>query len=135
MAITVKITGGSEIAANVARLSKALPAPIRRKILADAGEIIAERARELAPSRTGNLRDSIVVSDRVRAGVGQGLTIGDDDASVFVGPTAFYGHMVEFGTVKSAAHPFMRPAWDQTKDEVAEAIGEGVWGAIERSLR
>jgi len=32
-----------------------------------------------------------------------------------------YGFMVEYGTSRAPAHPFMRPAWDRMKDRVGEA--------------
>ncbi len=34
----------------------------------------------------------------------------------------FYAHLVEYGTRRSRAKPFMRPAWDQTKDQAQAAI-------------
>ena len=34
----------------------------------------------------------------------------------------FYRHLVEYGTPRSRAKPFMRPAWDQTKDQAQAAI-------------
>ena len=37
---------------------------------------------------------------------------------------AFYWHMVEFGTVKMAAKPFLRPAFETTKVQAAMAIKE-----------
>jgi hypothetical protein len=44
---------------------------------------------------------------------------------MFVGPSVpagFYGHFVEFGTPRTAAQPFMRPAWDATQDQVLDSI-------------
>ena len=34
----------------------------------------------------------------------------------------YYAHLVEYGTRRSRAKPFMRPAWDQTKDQAQAAI-------------
>ena len=34
---------------------------------------------------------------------------------------AWYAHLVEFGTVKMAAQPFFRPAFDESKDNMADA--------------
>lgn len=48
-----------------------------------------------------------------------------NEVEVYVGPTRVAGRMVlnyasiqEFGSYKQAAHPFMRPAWERTKDLV-----------------
>jgi len=35
---------------------------------------------------------------------------------------AYYGHMVEFGTVKMPAKPFLRPAFEAKKDAAIEAM-------------
>ena len=35
---------------------------------------------------------------------------------------AFYARFVEFGTVKMAARPFMRPAFEAKKGEAVDAI-------------
>ena len=62
---------------------------------------IAADARDRAPVDSGDLRDSIHV-ERV-----------NDGYSVVAGNTrVWYGHLVEHGTVKSAAHPFLIPAFE-----------------------
>jgi len=110
-------------------------------------KIIQQRAYELAPVRTGKLRDSIRVSVRIKGGV--------PVASVKAGGNekgdAFYAHMIEFGTAshliapKSAkslyiaglfdevvhhpgatAHPFMRPAFDGTSQAAIQAFAAQV---------
>jgi HK97 gp10 family phage protein len=43
----------------------------------------------------------------------------------------YYAHMVEFGTSKMAARPFMRPAWISTKTLVTDGVLEGLKKAIE----
>ena len=82
-----------------------------------------------ATYKPGNLRASIRV-----------LTFRRADEAVFVGPKlakrnqskefgpgtgsvdGFYAGFVEFGTVHAPARPFMRPAWDATKDETLRII-------------
>jgi HK97 gp10 family phage protein len=63
----------------------------------------------------GYLRRHIAVR-RVRTG--------PEMALFTVGPTrsAFYGMFLEFGTRKISARPFLRPAWDATKERVLENI-------------
>jgi len=41
--------------------------------------------------------------------------------------------MVEFGTIHMAAHPFMRPALDDTREEVQRAIGQSLWADIKKA--
>jgi HK97 gp10 family phage protein len=74
-------------------------------------ELIAEGARQRVPVESGALRDSIHVD----------TTKGE--VSVVAGDrTAFYGHMVEFGTTHSPAEPFLVPAAEAAKVEVAAAV-------------
>lgn len=89
-------------------------ADVRDALHEGAGLIVAE-AQRLVPYDTGNLHDSIKVTDDRDArlyGKVNGAGI-----SVFVGPVgstedgdAFYAQFVEFGTRYMGAQPFMRPA-------------------------
>lgn len=51
-----------------------------------------------------------------------------------VGPTkrAFYGF--EYGTIKQAPQPFMRPAWDNNKDNALEIISEQIKIEIDKAV-
>ncbi|MFY7921782.1 MAG: HK97-gp10 family putative phage morphogenesis protein, partial [Gemmatimonas sp.] len=93
----------------------------KRAALKAGAEIVADEMRRLAPVRSGALRDSINV--RV---IGMGAAAKQVDVrgtTVLIGPRQggkkdpFYAHMIEFGTVRAAAHPFMRPAWDAKRDD------------------
>lgn len=73
-----------------------------------AAQEIAETARSMAPVATGALRDSIAVNP-------EGVYIG-----------APYAVFVEYGTSRSPAQPYVRPAMDEVKEagpaEAAEAV-------------
>lgn len=65
---------------------------------------------------------------------------GDNDREVTsgtmnIGPIrrAFYGF--EFGTIYIAPHPFMRPAWDQHKNQMLQDIRWELWDQIERAQK
>src|SRR3546814_13925652 len=73
---------------------------------------IAKMARAIAPVDEGNLRESIDVSTRLARS-----QAGDKGAlapvEMYVGPGQHPQAITqEFGTIKEAAQPFMRPAWD-----------------------
>lgn len=104
------------------------------------GEIIADEARRLVPIDSGELRESIQVGgdglNSSRQEVRQGravISVGPRQGPGY--PDGFYAHMVEFGTVKMAAEPFMRPAVDNTRDEVDEAIADVLAGEIVKQAR
>ncbi len=69
-----------------------------RPALAELGAEAAHAARELAPRRSGRLRDSI----QVRA-----VT---DSPAVDIAATAPHAAFVEFGTRRRPARPFLAPA-------------------------
>ena len=76
-------------------------------------EQIAEGARDRVPVETGALRDAIHV------------VVKDDQVAVVAGDNvAFYGHMVENGTVKAPPHPFLVPAFEAELPDLAEIVGE-----------
>ena len=70
--------------------------PDVQRILEEVAEFIKERARQLAPVLTGQLRDSIDVLVQ--------------DWGFLVVAGVEYAQFVEFGTVRMAAHPFLTPA-------------------------
>lgn len=47
----------------------------------------------------------------------------------------FYGLFVEFGTAKSKAQPFMRPAFDKSKEAALQAMTTKLAARIERANR
>ena len=80
-------------------------------IVQKAAEELAEKAKQRAPVATGALRDSI---EAKRTGVAE--------AEVVVGD--FKGHFHEFGTSKMAATPFLIPAAEEIRDDLARAMRE-----------
>jgi HK97 gp10 family phage protein len=114
---------------------KAKLAVLPEKMLEWAEEVLLERARYmrdvaqvLVPVDTGSLRDSI----RVERG-GQGLhwreirvRAGGYIVNPKTGRLVDYAVFVEYGTGKMAAQPFMQPAFDEIKDDIAGLIKDNV---------
>ena len=121
----------------------AIPAEILealRPALMQSGEEIADGMRALAESSrdTGALIDSIEVTGpgettpAYAAGGGR-RTAGPNQVLVTVGnPDVRYGHMVEFGTVKAEAQPFMLPAFRLVKPRVTRRITRAIGAAIRK---
>lgn len=79
----------------------------------DLAERVAEGARNRVPVETGALRDAIHV------------VVKDDQVAVVAGDNvASYGHMIENGTVKAPPHPFLVPAFEAERPNLAEIVGE-----------
>lgn len=94
---------------------------------------------KVATYRPGNLAYSIkYIKFRRMNGVVVGPLISKNHKGTF-GPSyeyngsagsarsdGWYAHMVEFGTSKTRAIPFMRPAWDAKQSEVIRIAGEQI---------
>jgi HK97 gp10 family phage protein len=75
------------------------------RVLAEHANEVAQLAKELAPVKTGKLRDSIQV-------------VRDGDLHYKVEATAPYAADVELGTANMEAEPFLFPASEQLRNEL-----------------
>ena len=102
-----------------------LPKNIQKNVMVGAtragAKIVSDEAKRLAPRDTGTLEKSIGITKR-KSKRGQ-ITFsvsprkgGKNDG--------FYGRFIELGTSKMIARPFLRPALENTPDEVLEASKE-----------
>jgi HK97 gp10 family phage protein len=91
---------------------------------------IRDAARSNVPVNTGTLRDTIRVVRLkddpkldVRIYAGSRITGGAMKKGADRG--AFYAHMVEYGTVKMKARPYMRPALSAVKGRIKGIVENG----------
>lgn len=128
------MVGVDRVMGNLRRLQHAVDHRVQTRVALDCAEIVADRARQLAPVDTGRLRDSIGVS--LTPPREMSFSIRGDEVRVYIGPSAdvAYAPYVEFGTWRQAPHPFMRPALDMTRSEVQQALAHGLWSAIKASI-
>ena len=89
--------------------------------LEKAAEIVANVARGKVPVLTGKLKDTIRVR-RLKGDTKQNVRV---YAGNRLKGGAFYAHMVEFGTVKMKAKPFLRPALNQSKAAIKSIVENG----------
>lgn len=86
--------------------------------VAKIGHDVVRDAQAVVRVDTGNLKNSISVD------------IDPDGLGFEAGPTAGYGHFLEFGTIHMPPYPYMIPAWRRqtaSLDEVAQAIAGQVF--------
>lgn len=101
---------------------------VRRAIYAGA-VLVRDDARRRVPVDTGALRNAIVAQANAKKP-------GEVTASIGVARKQFtrgkragkqprrYAHLVEFGTPKKGARPFLRPAVDTNVDAILDAVAE-----------
>lgn len=112
------VTGQDQIKARMRALPLAIRGPFARTALRAGATVISNRAKELAPVLTGNLRRSIAVTD-------------GDGEFVHIGTDVEYAIYQEFGTSKMAAQPFLRPAFDEMFGQAQVITGKVLWKLIE----
>ena len=129
---TLKLTGTKELEKALADLGRATGKNTAKRALKKSAQIIADEAQNIVPVDQGDLIDSIVVSPKLDSAQKSRKTKGGVD--MYVGPTVYYGHFVEFGTVKQAAQPYLRPAWEANKQKVLDDLSTNLWKEIEKSV-
>lgn len=111
------------------------------KGLLESGVEIAGQATELAPFKTGVLRNSIMFITKTAEGgfntepgekatPSQKIPEPEESNAVLVGSNTHYASHLEFGTVKMAAQPYLRPAIDSYKGLTGGEIMTR-WGRIQ----
>lgn len=110
-----------------------------RPALVKSAEEAAANMRALVPVDEGDLQASITVTGpgettpAYAAGGGK-VTAHENQALVTIGnPDVRTGHMVEFGTIKMEAQPFMRPGWRIAKPRIERRITRAISAAIKKA--
>lgn len=126
MSVQIEIENGGDIQ----RLLQTLPAEIFvrvQQVLQNGAVRLAERARELAPVRTGHLMASI------HSELGESSEIREAFTPIQVRAEAEYATYVEYGTSKMAAQPFMGPAAAEIEPQIMEEVDRVLDGLLPRS--
>lgn len=92
--------------------------PVVSREVVTAARQVRDIARTLAPERSGRLKESIEAT-----GTRGGALVAGKSLNADIGPTVFYGHMVEGGTVKQPPQPYMGPAIDRVEPLLAARVG------------
>lgn len=137
MTVRIKVEGLKELDAALGELPKAAAKATLRRIAVKALQPFDQAWRANAPHLTGQLDES--------GGVGTKLTRRQaalnrkrEDKSfveVFAGPDNPAAVPQEFGTVTQRAQPFVRPAWDATKDAALETVKTGLGDEIQKTAQ
>ena len=134
-------------------LSKATTRNVLRRSLLQVAEMMVTAAQANAPVNTGWLRDDIEAGTKLsgaqaksareeagtqaQAQAGGGFRSAKSDTLwVYVGPrTTAKAIVQEFGSRDQPAHPYMRPAWDQTNRDMATGIKDALAAQIEKAAQ
>lgn len=98
-------------------------------MLFEGAKVIQEAAQAKAPvGRTGRLKRGIYAASATRSNYQQVDKI-DREAkptkgAALIGSGIWYGRLVEYGTAKTRARPFMRSALDENKDKAVQKMAD-----------
>jgi HK97 gp10 family phage protein len=145
--LTIEITGVNELRDKIVALAQSVEANKVEPLLLTGAKTVRDTAISHAPvGPTGNLKKAIIAKMLKPFGMGK-------IASALAGvdrKKAPHAYLVEFGSPgrygkkgsykgryfgPMPAQPFMRPAWDSTKDRVLGRIVDGLKKLIEESVK
>lgn len=122
--------------AELTRALKAFPSNVQKNILNSAiraaASSIQKEAKKNALVRTGKLKKDIIIkkrrttNTRIRYSIGIRRGTKED---------AFYGHILEFGSSKMAASPFMRPALESKAGESINDVKKKMQQRIDKEIK
>lgn len=130
----VEVLGLDKLARNLELVGKVPKTKDAKAVYHKAGLVVRRWARYFAPfdserKKGTHLRDAILVSDGPLAFTNSLVTVR------YKRPGAPHAHLLEFGTVKMAARPFMRPAASTARGEVESIIKSEILKLIKAAPR
>lgn len=128
--------GMSELNKALKKLPDKLADRAVKNAMAAGARVVRNEARRLVPVGPGptHLKDMIVVSRTVQRG-GRRRTLKGQVVLGIRDEGRFYAHLVEYGASHMAAHPFMRPALDNTHEAAIRVIGPKLGSEVEKQAR
>lgn len=143
MKVSVKIKGVDKIMRKLDAIDRLHQDAALADALAAGGVVLIEEAKRRVPVQSGDLQDSLHVGGYAhltpefrKIGIygelpgpkGQGRSVG-----VLAGTTLPYGPLVELGTKRAAAQPYLRPAGDLKENEIRDAVDAKVQAIIDEA--
>ncbi len=119
----LRFEGMDEILQNLSNVIDKTTGKAVKEVYLKAGLRLRDQARSRVPVKTGALKEAIFAAR------------GDENKpNVLVGVNykkAPHAHLIEYGTVRAPAHPYLRPAVSASADEMRRIIESGLRRIIE----
>jgi HK97 gp10 family phage protein len=135
-AFTVKVTGLDVVERRLKGLGPDISKKVLRNSVAAGARVVRKAAEGRVPVDTGTLKRSLYIKQiREESNPSkQTYYVGSRHGKKYQkkGLDAYYFPFVEFGTEKMAARPFLRPAFESSKDAAANAIGEKLKQGVDK---
>lgn len=132
--MTVKIEGLRELDRALGELPKATGRNVLRRYTKARLKPVEDMAKALVPVDEGYLRASITTGTRLnRRQASQAKKEGPAFVEMHTGTNSRNGVPREFGTFRTRATPFIRPAWDAEKDGILVGIAADLGKEIDKA--
>ncbi len=132
-----KMSGTDQLIRSMKQLPKSMTKAVLRGAMRKVLMPVKRSAEAKAPvGATGRFKSSFEIrstlSKRQRKGQAGRFSGG---VVMYVGSTDPKAHLLEFGTVKMAARPTLRPAWDMHKRKMVGVLGDELWKSLARAAK
>lgn len=129
--------GFKELEANLKRIEKAASQKsATRNAMKAALQPTINEAISNAPEASGDLKESLQVGTRLNKHQAKlERKEGKDDVTVYAGSSDVGASWIEFGTQDQAPQPFLRPAWESTKDNILPALSADMARRIDKAIK
>lgn len=117
-------SGGAELDRALRDLGEKVAGRLGENAVRAGARVIAARAKDHVPVKTGELKRSIRAFQETERRAGA--------RTAYAGSRLFYARFVEFGTVHVAANSFLRKAADDNAQAVVDKVIENLGAGIER---
>lgn len=148
--MTISIQGLASLKSQLETIAKETQAKVLKSAMRSAFKQVKEAAQAKVPVDTGALRAGIVVAGaNTPGGYAVGLAVVNNStvakqarvaAAAFgegqsVAAPSRMWHLIELGTAKRAAQPFLRPAIDENAQSVVDQLGREVSKRVRAASR
>lgn len=130
----LEFKGAKDLQKALHGLKSATGKGVARRVLKKAAQPVADRAAQLAPDAAGDLAESYVVTSKLNKNQPRYGEFGGDEVHMHVGSNDVAAVQQEFGNVNHPAQPHLRPAWEESKEQVLETVTEGMREEVAKSV-
>lgn len=121
---TIRFEVDAKIDKRLRAMEDALTPKVRKEIMRRRAEPIAQDMKSRVDVRSGQLRDSIDVTDKLSPGAAaQHVQVAEVEIYTGAGPLV-QAIQEEYGNVRQAPDPFVRPAFDAGGQRAAKGIAQ-----------
>lgn len=135
------LDGARELEKSLMELPKAVAKGVLRQAAQKAMRPVLDAALRYARSRvrvrTGRFANSFIINTKLTERQQRNARRygGLGNVNVYVGSTDPKAHLIEFGTHDTPAHPVMRPAWEENKEEVFKLFCKNITQNLVKAAR